>query len=172
MSIVMEILEGLWDTHVYYKGMRVNMFGVPKPWKPKEEYRNKDYFHNTMYRLRKNGFVEKISGKWILTKEGKEYFENKRKLSQKFTSPFMLNAPKNLLLMFDIPESRKAERNWLRWHLREFQYFMIQKSVWVGPSPLPKKFKDYAKNIGLNNYVKTFKLARPYQISKKQISPF
>jgi hypothetical protein len=66
--------------------------------------------------------------------------------------------------MFDVPESRKAEREWLRWHLREFQYVMIQKSVWVGPSPLPKKFRDHVKNIGLNNFIKTFKLAKPYQI--------
>lgn len=167
MSIVMEILENLWNTHVYYAGARVNLFGVHRPWKPQREYENY-LFNSTIYRLKKNGLTEKISGEWMLTKEGKKYFENKRKLSLKFTSPFVLNAPKNLLLMFDVPESRKAERNWLRWHLREFQYFMIQKSVWVGPSPLPKKFKDYAKEIGLNAYVKTFKLAKPYQILKRQ----
>ena len=166
MSMVMEILEGLWNTHVYYKGARVNFFGIHKPWKPNEKYKGSS-LANAVCRLRKNGFVEKISGKWILTKKGKEYFENKRKLASKFSSPFVLNAPKNLLLMFDIPESRKSERNWLRWHLREFQYFMIQKSVWVGPSPLPKKFKDHIKEIGLDNCIKTFKLAKPYQIFKK-----
>jgi hypothetical protein len=165
MSIVMEILEGLWNTHVYYKGTRVNLFGVPKPWKP-AEYKNYS-FNSTMFRLKKNRLIEKISGKWMLTKAGKEYFENKRKLSLKFVSPFVLNAPKNLLLMFDIPELRKSERNWFRWHLLEFQYFMIQKSVWVGPSPLPKKFKDYVKEIGLDKCIKTFKLAKPYQINKK-----
>jgi len=166
MSIVMEILEGLWNTHVYYGGARINLFGVHRPWKPDREYKANSLI-NSLCRLRKNGLIEKISGKWILTKKGKEYFENKRKLTTKFTSPFVLNAPKNLLLMFDIPESKRAERNWLRWHLREFQYYMIQKSVWVGPSPLPKKFKDHAKEIGLNTYVKTFKLAKPYQINKK-----
>jgi len=78
----------------------------------------------------------------------------------------MLNAPKNLLLMFDIPESRKAERNWLRWHLKKFQYYMIQKSVWVGPSPLPKKFGTHLKEMGLDIYIKIFKLAKSYQIKK------
>jgi hypothetical protein len=162
----MEILESLWNTHVYYGGARVNLFGVHKPWKPAGEYKN-SYFYNNMYRLRKGGFVEKVSGSWMLTKMGKEYFENKRKLSFKFASPFKPNAPKNLLLMFDIPEARKAERNWLRTHLREFQYFMIQKSVWVGPSPLPKKFIIHTKKMGLDKYIKTFKLAKPYQIIKK-----
>ena len=162
----MEILEGLWNTHLYYKGVKVNMFGVPKLWESENNF-NKNSFYSTISRLRKNGLVEIKSGKWFLTKTGREYFENKRKLYLKFGSPFKLNAPKNLLLMFDIPESRKAERNWLRWHLKEFQYFMIQKSVWVGPSPLPKKFGAHLKEMNLYNFIKTFKLAKPYQINRR-----
>ena len=165
----MEILEDLWNRHLYYKGVKTNMFGVPIFWENKKDYPQSS-FSSTMSRLKKKGFVEIRSGKWLLTKTGKEYFENKGKLTLKFFSPFVLNAPKNLLLMFDIPESKKTERNWLRWHLREFQYYMIQKSVWVGPSPLPKKFKEHAKNMGLNNYVKTFKLTKPYQIDKKRLT--
>jgi len=163
----MEILEGLWNTRLYYKGMRINLLGVPMPWRHENKHKNNS-LRNTIYRLRKNGFVEIKSGKWMLTKAGKEYFENKRKLSLKFVSSFALNAPKNLLLMFDIPESRKAERNWLRMHLKIFQYSMIQKSVWVGPSPLPKKFVVHTKEMGLDAYIKTFKLAKPYQIEKGQ----
>jgi len=163
MSIVMEILEGLWNTHLYYKGVKVNMFGVPVFWENKKDH-PKNSFEITFSRLRKSGLLEIKSGKWILTKKGKEYFENKRKLSARFGSPFVLNAPKNLLLMFDIPESKRAERNWLRWHLREFQYYMIQQSVWVGPSPLPKKFVAHLKEIKLTSCIKTFKLTKPYQI--------
>jgi DNA-binding transcriptional regulator PaaX len=159
----MEILEKLWNAEFRYKGARANMLGIPIFWENKKDY-SKDSFDKTLSRLVKGGLVEIKSEKWFLTKTGKEYFENKRKLYLKFSSPFVLNAPKNLLLMFDIPESKKSERNWLRWHLREFQYFMIQKSVWVGPSPLPKKFGAYLKEIGLYKYIKTFKLARPYQI--------
>jgi len=165
MSLILEILEELWNTTAYYKGTRVNIFGFPMPWKPDSQYSKKSAI-NTITRLKKNDLVEIKNGKWLLTEKGKKYFEAKRKLSLKFHSPFILNAPKNLLLMFDIPESKKAERNWLRWHLKEFQYFMIQKSVWVGPSPLPKKFGAHLKEMGLYTYIKTFKLAKPYQIKK------
>ena len=54
--------------------------------------------------------------------------------------------------MFDISESKRAEREWLRWHLKKFNYLMIQKSVWVGPSPIPKEFLDYIKSIGLKEF--------------------
>jgi DNA-binding transcriptional regulator PaaX len=163
MSLVMEILEGLWNTTLYYKGIRVNVFGFPMPWKPSRMH-SENSAHSTISRMQKNGLIEIKNDKWSLTEKGRKYFEDKRKLSVKFHSSFILNAPKNLLLMFDIPESKKAEREWLRWHLREFQYYMIQKSVWVGPSPLPKKFGAHLKEIGLYNYIKTFKLAKPYKI--------
>lgn len=165
----MDILEHLWhvawNTTAYYKGMRVNILGFPMPWKP-DFKRTPSSIKGTVARLVKNGFVEVKDGEWWLTEKGKRYFEEKRKLRTKFSSPFMLNAPKNLLLIFDIPESKKSERDWLRWHLVEFQYFMIQKSVWVGPSPLPKKFRDHLKEIGIEKCIKTFKLARPYPGTK------
>lgn len=166
MSLIMEILEGLWSVTAHYKGMQVNIFGFPMPWKPDSRY-SQNSASNTISRLRKNGFVEIKEGKWLLTKKGKKYFEDKRKLSTKFSSPFAINAPKNLLLMFDIPESKRIERNWLRWHLKEFQYYMLQQSVWIGPSPLPQKFKSHLKEMELEKCIKTFKLAKPYQINKK-----
>jgi DNA-binding transcriptional regulator PaaX len=64
--------------------------------------------------------------------------------------------------MFDVPTERKPEREWLRWHLKKFDYVMIQKSVWVGPSPLPKDFKEYLEEIKLTKCIKTFKLAKSY----------
>lgn len=167
MSLIMEILERMWNARFKYKGVPVNAFGVPMLWESKKNP-PKRTFNGTMYRLKKKGLVEKKNGEWFLTKSGKEYFENKKKLLTKFPSPFPLNSPKNLLLMFDIPESKKSERNWLRWHLIEFQYSMIQKSVWVGPSPLPNKFKEHVKNIGMDKFIKTFKLARSYNTNQRK----
>ena len=68
--------------------------------------------------------------------------------------------------MYDIPHEKKTERDWFRRQLKNFDYIMIQKSVWVGPSPLPKDFLDYVKMIGLRSQLKTFKLAKPYRGGK------
>ena len=164
MTLIMEILEMFWDKKIYYKGVKVNMFGVP--FLGDKKYHSQNSFGSTISRLKAKKLIEIKNNKWTLTKTGKEYFENQRRLGVKFASPFVLNAPKNLLLMFDIPETKRPERHWLRWHLREFQYYMIQKSVWVGPSPLPKKFIDHLRETGLHNYIKTFRLAKPYEINK------
>lgn len=79
-----------------------------------------------------------------------------------FTSDFEKDSPKNLIVIYDIPEEKKKERDWFRRHLKKFNYIMIQRSVWVGPSPLPKDFLDYVKSIDLINKLKTFKLASAY----------
>jgi len=79
-----------------------------------------------------------------------------------FTSPFKKDAPRNLIVMYDISHNMKKERDWFRRHLVKFGYIMIQKSVWVGPSPLPKDFLDYLKEIKIGDSFKTFKLAKPY----------
>ena len=113
-----------------YKGVSVNMFGLPASSGKKRE---------------KN--ISNIP---------------KREYLSSFSSDFKKDAPKNLLLIYDIPEGRKKERDWFRRQLKNFDFIMIQKSVWVGPSPLPAEFLAYLKRIGLQKEFKTFKLAKSY----------
>jgi|SRR3989344_1985559 len=86
----------------------------------------------------------------------------KRSYLRSFISNFSKEAPKDLILMYDIPHTRKKERDWFRRQLKNFDFVMIQKSVWVGPSPLPVEFISYLKRIGLQKEFKTFKLAKSY----------
>lgn len=93
----------------------------------------------------------------------KKFHERKRNLYHvSFISYFNKDTPKNLIVMYDIPHHMKKERDWFRRHLIKFGYIMIQKSVWVGPSPLPKDFLDYLKEIKIGDKFKTFKLAKSY----------
>ena len=103
----------------------------------------------------------------------KQNNESKRKRSfyhASFESSFKDTAPKNLIVMYDIPDSQKKERDWFRRHLVKFGYVMIQRSVWVGPSPLPKSFLDYLKEIKIGDNFKTFKLAKSYDSSISAIA--
>ncbi|OGJ15363.1 CRISPR-associated endonuclease Cas2 [Candidatus Nomurabacteria bacterium RIFOXYD1_FULL_39_12] len=79
-----------------------------------------------------------------------------------FSSPFEKNSSKNLIVMYDVPHVQKKERDWFRRHLIKFEYIMIQKSVWVGPSPLPKEFLNYLEEIKIGDKFRTFKLAKSY----------
>jgi CRISPR-associated endonuclease Cas2 len=112
-----------------YKGVEVNMFGLPILYSSENIKENK-----------------KI----------------KRKYLRSFVSDFKDSEPKDLLLIYDIPEAMKKERDWFRRQLRSFGYIMIQRSVWVGPSLLPKEFLNYLKMIKIRDNFKTFKLEKSY----------
>ncbi len=157
MSIVKEILEELLDTELNHKGVSVNIFGIPhfKKYTPRS-------IRTTLDRLKRKGMIEKELSGIILSKRGKEYIRKKIDSLKQFNKPENILKDKNLLVMFDVPVEKKAERDWFRWHLKKFGYIMVQHSVWVGPSPLPKEFKEYLEEIKLNKCIKTFKLAKPY----------
>ncbi len=121
-----------------YKGITVNAFGLPVS-SPDSNY------------LSKSDKSSKIEEK------GKRYYQH-----HCFIHNYKNTAPRNLVVMYDIPTEKKKEREWFRRQLQKFNYIMIQKSVWVGPSPLPKDFLNYVKSIGLSNKIKTLKLAKPY----------
>ncbi len=159
MSIILDILKELNKTNIKYKGIRVNLFGLPVL---------SNYKHSsvkaTAFRMKNKGFLDKNNLGWLITKKGSDLLKNKPKAFKKFTSQFSDKAPKNLLIIFDVPQTRREYRDWFRRQLRIFGYILIQKSVWVGPSPLPKEFTTYIKEIGMKDYIKTFKLKKGYDL--------
>ena len=161
MSLIYEILKDLSTSTLRYKGGRVNFFGIPKF----KKY-SQNSLSGTLSYIKKSGLAENCSSGLMLTLKGQEYIKKKMESLKEFNFNFDKDAPKNLIVMFDIPENKKAEREWLRWHLKKFNYSMIQKSVWVGPSPLPKEFLEYTQKIDIKDGLKTFKLAKGYNFEK------
>jgi len=159
MSLVFDILADMFNnTSLSYKGVKVNIFGIPK-------FNNKSYgsMRSTLSYMHKKNLIQNTKNGWEITLHGKKYLKRKENSLVQFKNEFLKNSPKNLIVMFDIPETKKAEREWFRFQLKKFNYIMIQKSVWVGPSPLPKEFTEYLKKINLKTEIKTFKLARTYK---------
>jgi len=153
VSIGSEILKELWNAELNYKGVRVNFFGIPKfmLYKPNSVRSN-------LSRLKKKGYIE-FGDNYRITSLGKKYYETRVVNFRHFSSNFNKKAQKNLLFIFDIPYDKKRYRDWLRRQLVFFGYVMVQKSVWIGPSPLPKKFLDYLKELQIQANVKMFKLS-------------
>ncbi len=153
-TVAEKILKGLFEMEIRYKGgTRASLAQVFEFFSG-----NKNTFRSTISRLRNKGFIDIEGGGWIITKSGREYLSKDN--LKTFSSPFEKSAKKDLLLMFDVPEECRHYRDWLREQLKEFGYTMIQQSVWAGPSPLPKEFKDYIKKLKLQKTIRTFKLAK------------
>ena len=143
--------------------MPVNLLGLPVL----KNYPSSS-LRTTIWRLHEQCLIEKDLRGWYLTPAGKRYMRKKADSLLEFEFKFSKDAPRNLIVMYDIPENQKAEREWFRWHLKKFNYQMIQRSVWVGPSPLPLEFMEYLKKVKLKDSVKTFKLAKSYELYKNK----
>jgi DNA-binding transcriptional regulator PaaX len=159
MSLIDEILRELSKLMQYYGRTPINLYQIPK-------FKNysRGALSGTLSRLKKSDYIEYDDEGVCLTRKGRKYIQRRMESLRQFKCWFKKNTPKNLIIMYDIPEKKKAEREWLRLHLKRFGYLMIQKSVWVGPSPLPQEFLNYLKQVKINKNLKTFKLAKGYKL--------
>jgi len=113
----------------------------------------------TLSRLKKRGLVEKKGKMWRITKLGREYLH---RASGAFHWPIhskatrATRAPKNMVIVFDVPEKEKRKRNWLRAELRLVGFTILQESVWFGPAPVPESFAKNVKELQLLPYLKFF----------------
>lgn len=109
-------------------------------------------FSSLLSTLAAHGLVERTSkrrgGRWRLTPRG-------RQAIQPPAADDLLPRPdgKERLVCFDIPERDRAKRRWLRGELVACGYHPLQKSVWLGETPLPKEFLSALDALGLHGKV-------------------
>lgn len=60
---------------------------------------------------------------------------------------------KKRLVCFDIPERERDKRRWLRGELIALGYRPLQKSVWIGETPLPQEFIEDLDALALRTHV-------------------
>ncbi len=133
------------------------VFGLDKPrWKT--DYQDyKKLFSATLTRLKNKGYVSKQGSTrgavWTISNQGKDVLN--RLKDGKETIP---EDNISRLFIFDIPESLKDYRNWIRQELTVSGYRLLQKSVWFGKRPLPRGFLQEVIDKDLFQYVHFFEI--------------
>lgn len=135
-----------------------------------DEYNKIQKLYTTLNRLKRDGFVEKTKKKgtrlslWKITKRGSEKCERKANISEKNrynkTDDDFLK-----IIIFDIPEIERRKRVWLREILKEFEFSMLQQSVWIGMRKLPEQFIFDLEEMKLVRYVHIFGIKKGGTIS-------
>lgn len=98
----------------------------------------------TLSRLRSRGLVSRRGPPkktiWSLTAKGKSHFQD-----TKAENTLPSEDGKIRLVVYDIPENMFAQRAWLRNRLSAYKYSQLQRSVWLGKRPLPRKLRNELK---------------------------
>ena len=83
--------------------------------------------------LERNGYIEKIEDKFLITPKGKKRvkFFNRKKLTESENQKPIKWDGNWRVVIFDIPESKRASRDALRRYLRQNNFVKLQNSVFV-----------------------------------------
>ncbi|OGE45070.1 hypothetical protein A3B39_03290 [Candidatus Daviesbacteria bacterium RIFCSPLOWO2_01_FULL_37_10] len=104
-----------------------------------------------LQRLRQGGIIELIDDEQLiyrLTDKGRE----KAILAELQSSDGSWDG-KWRIVIFDIPEKRRAVRDLLRHNLKSWGFEHWQKSVWVSKKNCTNALRKYISNIGMENWV-------------------
>ena len=163
LNLTDEILFFLSNNPGNYRALRARLSGnyiydelSYKREKKKEAKINKRSFRTLLSRLKTEGYIKSDKGFWLITKKGIKKFKNKNKFTDYHRYQKAKNSTNKIIISFDIPESLRARRTWLRKALLSLDFIMLQQSVWLGPYPLPGEFIDDLKIKEIDGYIKFF----------------
>lgn len=120
---------------------------------PKALSRDNYAITRSLKRLKETGFIEQISSPQNtyarLTKEGKKKMyslklENENTLVNNCWDGFWR------IIILDLSEDRKKERESLRYLLKKANFICIKNTVWVSPYPYEHLFTNIKKDLGLS----------------------
>jgi len=134
-------------------------FGKKPPKKKKPSYKEIT-IRQSIGRLQKIGFVEKVGSKYALSEKGKRLADyilaRKKSLESKWDGKYRV-------VIFDIPEKKNKIRDWLRRELYVLNYKKLQKSVFIGKYPLPKDLIKEIKRQDIGNFVNYLLVEKVYK---------
>mgnify|MGYP001617546583 CR=1 FL=1 len=116
-------------------------------------------------KLKKEGLIDGRKGsrtkEWFLTERGRKRLEE---LSSIFLLPrFRYKKEKDdglNLVIFDIPETHKRKREWLRGSLIALDFKLLQKSVWMGNNKVTEEFIQDIRTLGLLDFIHIFRVKK------------
>lgn len=123
----------------------------------------------TLSRLKKLGYVRSHDGAWSITKAGGEYLNRLSRASHRLPAHNTIKDQQvnvknttieRIIVAFDIPESKRATRRWLRIELGLLGFELLQQSVWIGPTPLPEEFITDIKDMDILEHLKFFHVSK------------
>lgn len=138
--------------------------------KREEQVRLKQRYANMLYKLKRDGLIaekepSKSGGRMlVLLKKGKERLAALKKRHTQALPDIVYRkdtaGARFIVVVFDVPERERRKRAWLRAALRALGLSMVQWSVWVGKSNIPKEFLEDLAELGLVERVEIFEVSK------------
>ncbi|MGC9603111.1 MAG: hypothetical protein ABSF47_01420 [Minisyncoccia bacterium] len=113
------------------------------------------YLKQSLRRLIDSKFLIDNGDEFVPTARGVIHFSRILSLNKKISSAPRPWDNKWRLVSFDVPGQYNKDRSQIRSLLKEFGFCLLQKSVWICPNSISKKFWDVLVKSNLDRYCKT-----------------
>lgn len=138
----------------------LGVFGKARQQRKIQKYEEYQKLWRNFNKLKKQGeleFIKEENGYLVYkpTRKGKE------KIKKLILNELILAEPQKWdkkwrLVIFDIPEVRRKERNALRKKLQEMDFYQCQKSAWIHPFPCLEEIEFLKNYFNIKPFVKIF----------------
>lgn len=154
---LIQAVDGAYDffaPHTMKESLAPELFKFRREFGRKKDWKN---FSQLVYYLKHNGYIkiqnlEHKQGVLLTQKGAEKVLRIQGKIGQKQKR----KDGKWQMVIFDIPERKKALREILRGALRTIGYQRLQDSVWVCPYEAEKETEEAIREYGIDPYVKVF----------------
>ena len=156
MSYSKKILEILGRKSAVSVEELENSITTPNPLLRKEGVKSSYAITRCLKNLKDAGLIEQISSPQNeyarLTKEGKKKMhslglDNEKSLVSTTWDGFWR------IILLDLPENRKSERESLRYLLKKAGFVCLKNSAWISPFPFEHLFANIKKDLGLTTEI-------------------
>lgn len=145
------------------------------------EYRQRQQFYSLLNQLKNQGLIEKKKSIdndnknskketiWRITKGGLEKLKSikeKKDFSRSKIKYKKEKDNKTKVVIFDIPETERHKRAWLRFALVSLDFSLLQQSVWVGKNKIPEQFMHDLREHGMLPYIQIFEISQKGTIAQ------
>ena len=131
-----------------------------------ERKRLRDRYYSLLYKLRRDNLIQESgagNNRLSLTAKGKRILQRLLKRNSDKLPPNTYSKESGdrwVVVSFDIPESQKRKRDWLRHALRNIGLSMIHKSVWMGKAKIPKSLLNDLARLRILDFVERFEVSK------------
>src|SRR3989344_1512740 len=127
-----------------------------------DETRQWQRYYNIISSLKRDGLLsQEADGRFRLTLLGRKKLVllKKRRAVGLPQITYPKQQSKNVIIVvFDVPERERVKRNWLRAALKNLGLKMVQQSVWLGKTKIPREFIDHIHDLRLTKCVEIFEV--------------
>ncbi|MDP2598511.1 MAG: hypothetical protein Q8P49_01635 [Candidatus Liptonbacteria bacterium] len=133
----------------------------------KSDLQTRQRYHMMLSRLKRDQLInmkrENSIKLFSLTKKGRGRLmvlreQNTLRISQPVYP--LADSPTTIMVAFDIPETEKRKRDWIRAVLKSLNYSMVQKSLWIGKTKIPQEFLEDLVRLRLVDFVEIFEISK------------